>query len=77
MTLDQTPLSILRHADRVPANGPVNCDPMADILKTRNYTGPVNGMGQVSEPCVVIDRFGKIILWYLPNIVSSRLVVCG
>jgi hypothetical protein len=32
-------------------------------------------LGAVDKPATIVDRHGKIILWYLPNILQSDHVV--
>jgi len=32
-------------------------------------------LGAVDKPATVVDRHGKIILWYLPNILQTNRVV--
>jgi hypothetical protein len=42
--------------------------------KLRKYF-PVSPLGKISEPTTIVDNHGKILVWYLPDIVSPERVV--
>jgi len=33
---------------------------------------PVNNTEMIDEPCIVVDKDGKILLWYLPRMISFK-----
>ena len=33
------------------------------------------GFGDISEPCIIIDCMGSILIWYLPDIIGDGRVV--
>jgi hypothetical protein len=33
------------------------------------------GSGYIDEPATVVDKFGRILLWYLPGIISTSRIV--
>lgn len=37
---------------------------------------PKTELGSIIKPTILVDRHGKIILWYLPGLVLPERVVC-
>jgi hypothetical protein len=31
-------------------------------------------LGLITEPTTILDRFGRVLVWYLPGIMSGRMV---
>jgi hypothetical protein len=46
-----------------------------EIKRLRNLFSLPNGIQNLDEPATVVDLFGKILLWYLPGILSRKRVV--
>ncbi len=44
-----------------------------DVVLPEEYIPPQKG--QVSYPTVFIDKFGRIILWYLPGLFDQVILV--
>ena len=42
--------------------------------KLQKFFGDVQ-LGTFSEPCIVLDKYGRIVVWYLPDIVHPHRVV--
>ena len=59
---------------------PSNYDPAAPDIppseqeKREKYFDEIQ-LGIQTQPCIVVDRFGRIILWYLPDILDPVRVV--
>lgn len=32
-------------------------------------------LGSIKEPCVVVDKHGRIVLWYIPSFLDSHSLV--
>jgi hypothetical protein len=66
-----------RLADRVKNTRPQENDANASVEDKRlakYFKNPQ--FGEFDEPATVIDRHGRIILWYLPLIISVYRMVC-
>jgi len=48
--------------------------PSTQHEKLRKYF-PTTVLGRISEPAMIVDNHGKILVWYLPNILSGSRVV--
>ena len=74
---DQTDWDVERLADRVKNTRPQEGDANASVEDKRlakYFKNPQ--FGEFDEPATVIDRHGRIILWYLPLIISVYRMVC-
>ncbi|KAG2111108.1 hypothetical protein DEU56DRAFT_762241 [Suillus clintonianus] len=47
--------------------------PSTQKEKLRKYF-PMTVLGRISEPAMIVDNHGKILVWYLPNILSGSRV---
>lgn len=47
------------------------------VQQKKRWPLPIPILGQISEPLTVVDQKGRIILWYLPGLLSNRQQVGG
>jgi hypothetical protein len=47
-----------------------------EVVRLKEKFGLSINPGQMEEPATIVDKFGRIIIWHLPGILSeSRLVI--
>jgi hypothetical protein len=65
----------MRFADRVKNTRPrPNGEPAIDDLNLEKFfTNPE--LGDLNEPATIVDIFGRIMVWYLPDILHPSLLV--
>lgn len=73
--LDEVGWDVVRFADRVKNTRPhPNGEPAIDDLNLQKFF--VNPeLGDLDEPSTVVDKFGRIMVWYLPGILHRSLIV--
>lgn len=73
--LDQVDWDVTRFADRVKNTHPRdNGEPALDDLNlTKYFKNPE--LGDVNEPATLVDRYDRIMVWYLPDIFYPSLIV--
>jgi hypothetical protein len=71
---DKTDWDVNRFAERVKNSRPgVNGDNLAeDTRLAKFFVNPE--FGDMDEPCTILDRYGHIMVWYLPHIFSPHRV---
>lgn len=73
---DKTEWDITRFADRVKNTRPcTDADNSAEDARLAKFFENPN-FGDMDEPCTILDRCGRIMLWYLPHIFAPYRVVC-
>ena len=72
---DKTEWDVTRFAERVKNTRPcIDGDNFAEDARLAKFFVNPN-FGDVDEPCTMLDRHGRIMVWYLPHIfVSGRVV---
>jgi len=74
-SIDTVDIDANRHADKVKgvklAGGP-QLD--AELEKLSKYI-KIPSLGHIKEPATIVDKFGLILVWHLPEIISSQRVV--
>lgn len=74
-TADQTDWDVTRLADRVKNSRKFDGDvSIEDASLAKYFNNPE--LGDLELPATILDRFGRIIVWYLPSIFSLHRVVC-
>jgi hypothetical protein len=73
--LDKVDWDIVRFADRVKNTRPrPDGEPaLEDLNLAKYFTNPE--LGDLDEPSTIVDKFGRIIVWYLPGIFFASLIV--
>ncbi|EKM78193.1 hypothetical protein AGABI1DRAFT_129322 [Agaricus bisporus var. burnettii JB137-S8] len=52
----------------------VVCNPSTDPITRSTIPKcklPNSKFGHISQPCTIVDRFGRILVWYFPNLLSN------
>ena len=62
------PWDVRHYRDNISTKNEGMNEEFEESLK-RRYP-PINGYGKITEPCVVIDNEGIILVWYIPNILT-------
>jgi hypothetical protein len=73
---DQTNWDVTRLADRVKNSRRVDEDVSAEDMSLAKYFENPE-LGEFTLPATVLDRHGRIMVWYLPYIFSPHRVVCA
>jgi hypothetical protein len=76
LVVDKTEWDVARFAERV-KNSRARFDgdnSTEDARLAKFFVNP--NFGDMDEPCTILDRYGRIITWYLPHIFALRHVVC-
>lgn len=75
ISLDKVDWDVMRFADRVKNTRPrPNGEPAIDDLNLEKFfTNPE--LGDLHEPATIVDIFGRIMVWYLPDILHPSLIV--
>jgi len=68
----RTPIDADNYADRVKTHGVVS--DKEDDTHLRKFYPRVN-VGEVNDPAVILDAWGRILVWHLPDIISTGRVV--
>jgi hypothetical protein len=75
MLLDKVDWDVMRFADRVKNTRPrPDGKPAVEDLKLDKFFRNPE-LGDLDEPTTIIDKFGRIIVWYLPGILHPSLIV--
>ena len=45
------------------------------VPESRLEAGFQKNLGDISKPCVIVDTFGRIITWYLPDFLDDGMIV--
>jgi hypothetical protein len=73
--LDEIDWDVTRFADRVKNTRPRDDgQPAAEDLNLEKYCGNPE-LGDLDELATLIDKFGRIVVWYLPGIFYYSLIV--
>ena len=69
----QIDLDVTRLADRIKNTRAQETDSLEDLNLLKYFQMPE--LGLLTEPVVIVDKFGKIVVWYLPDILYSQMTV--
>lgn len=69
----QIDLDVTRLADRIKNTRAQETDSLEDLNLLKYFQMPE--LGLLTEPAVIVDKFGKIVVWYLPDILYSQMTV--
>ena len=50
--------------------------PQEELERLESYFGKAPFLGHQEQPCIVLDMYGRIVLWYMPGIIAPARVVC-
>ena len=75
-TADKTDWDVARLADRVKnkcpsADGDTSVE---DAILAKYFKNPQ--IGDIDMPATILDRHGRIMVWYLPHLFCMRRMVC-
>lgn len=73
MRIDYVPWDIDWYADMVKCS-PVQSNGESERAKLQKYFA-TTVMGKISEPATIVDSNGKILVWFLPDVLSPLRVV--